>query len=282
MQLVMLLLIGSVALLGYAAGTIYRKNKLRKIRRAYPQKVRYTIMHDISPAEFGCIVDGTIGYKELVGEVILLYMQGAVKLTKGPSGKFFVDNTYTRTTKLTLVQQAILKEIGAGQVSLYALQPALEYAVRQSLTQKGWIVTKRPFIRGLTYLQDIYLIGGIAAGIAVGGIAGLCAALAGATGEDVYIIVLTTLLVELLLAMFAGLAAIFRGEMLQSARLALAATTKYAQEWKDVYGVYEYLRISGMDIFTPDYTTLNLKGIDPLYPYAVAAGLDKQVLKIFA
>jgi Predicted membrane protein (DUF2207) len=279
MELV-LLLIAVIALLGYATGYIVRKNKIRILKNSVVQKPLYKITENLSPAEFGCIVDGTVGYKELVAEIILLSLLGNVTFSKEASGKFSVTKTYNTSTKLTRTQGAILKGMD-NNTSLYDLLPNLKYEVTQSLVRKGWIVNKRPPLRGLSSVPGKYLFYVLCVCLAISAMAAFIAVVFRAPGEAIYMTVLLTLTIEIILALIAGVVIVFRGEMIHNTQFIMAATTKYSEDWKNVYGVYEYIRISGMDIFTPDYTTLDFTGLDPLYPYAVATGLDKKILGVF-
>ena len=126
-----------------------------------------------------------------------------------------------------------------------------------------------------TYTRNALIMG--AAGLLT---AVLITIVAGASSDTIVFTVVLTLSLEMVLGALAALVVVFRGEMIHSAQFTMAATTKYAQQWRDVYGVYEYIRVSGMDIFTPHYETMDFVGLDPLYPYAVAAGLDKKVIKL--
>ncbi|HJQ08534.1 MAG TPA: hypothetical protein VJ836_03595 [Candidatus Saccharimonadales bacterium] len=245
------------------------------------QKSLYKIAEDLSPAEFGCIVDGTVDYKELVAEIVLLSLQGQVTFAKGPSGKFRVVKTYSTSARLTPIQRAILKGLD-GDTRLYELLPTIRYEATQSLVRKGWIVSKKKPLRGLSSLPGRYVLYASCIGIACAAVATLIAVAMQASGVAIYMTAVLTLTIEVILALIAGLIVVFRGEMIHNAQFIMAATTKYTQDWKNVYGVYEYIRVSGMDIFTPDYETLDFKGLDPLYPYAVAAGLDKKILSAFA
>ena len=86
MEILPLLVVsGIVALLGSLAGHAIRRLHLRKLRKSNIQKPLYNIVDNLTPAEFGLIVDGAVGYKELVAEIILLAMRGQVTLTKPSS-----------------------------------------------------------------------------------------------------------------------------------------------------------------------------------------------------
>ncbi len=286
MELLLILsIISVVALLGYLTGYVMRKRRLSKLRRASIQKPLYNIQDDISPAEFGCIVDGTIGHKELVAEAILLAIKGHIDFVRNSVGRFSVvksDRTHLHSTNLTPIQSVIMKGLN-GRDGFFTLQPAVEHEVKQSLIRKGWIVGKKLPSRGLPEVSVRQVFIAVLTGLMVV-LAAVVAALAfGASGSDVFTIVLLTLGAEFILVVIIGsIVPVFRSEIMHEVRFTLAATAKYDQQWKDVYGVYEYMRVSGGDVFTPDYETLNFNELDLLYPYAVAVGLDKKVLRLFA
>lgn len=278
---VVLLIVGVVAVFGSLAGIAVRQARLRGLRKADVQKPLYTISDDLTPAEFGVIVDGAIGRKELVAEIILLAMRGQVVLNKLPSGSFRVVPVFSAIKDVTPIQGAILATLGQENAALLALPLTVEYETKRSLRSKGWIVDKKPPLRGLSDVPPTYTrITLIAAAIIVV-LAIMGTKLGGGSGILVYtVVVLTALAAEAVIISIVGLLIVFHGEMAHNAQFMLAASTKYAQQWKNVYGVYQYIRISGMDIFTPNYDTMDFSGLDPLYPFAVAAGLDKKIVKL--
>jgi hypothetical protein len=276
MELVLIVVL-VVGVLGHLAGRLVTKLKIRKIRQYHFQKPLYNIQGNLSPAEFGYIIDGTIGPREWTAEIILLTMQGHIKLKRLPSGAFNATKTLEGKTPLTSVQVTLLKSIdnpGADDIA------ALEYEVTKSLRQKGWIMSKKPPLRGLSKVPLKYIIIGFIINIIVCMATLLAGKAFDVSGEALYVAILLVLTVEAIVSIIAGFVIVFRGEMLHNARFIMTTTTKYKQQWKDAYGVYEYIRVSGMDIFTPDYETMNFKGLDPLYAYAVAAGFDKKVVKL--
>jgi hypothetical protein len=276
-----LILVGIVALLGNLAGYTVRRSRLRKLRKADIQKPLYSIQDDLSPAEFGLIVDGTIGHKELVGEIILLAMQGQVTLAKLSTGRFAVHKNLEVVRASTPIQNAILATIDGPNNGWINLQPALEYETRRSLVNKDWIINAKPPLRAFSDVPRSYTRTALVIG-ATGMAAVTALTLIFGTANDLWLFIPLALGFEMVFAALAAMVIVFHGEMIHNAQFVLAATTKYTQKWKDTYGVYEYIRVSGMDVFTPDYETMDFSGLDPLYPYAVAAGLDKKMLKLVA
>lgn len=276
MELVFIAVV-AVGVLGHLVGRLVTKLRIRRIRQRHLQKPLYSIQDDLSPAEFGYIVDGTIGLREWTGEIILLTMQGHIDLKQLPDGSFKVVKTLKGKTPLTSVQRALLKSLGSTNGDNTA---TLEYEVAHSLRQKGWIVSRKPPLRGLSEVPPKYIGIGFIINLIVCAATLLAGVAFDVSGDVLYIAIVLMLTMEVMVSIIVGFFILFRGEVLHNARFIMAATTKYEQQWKDVYGVYEYLRVSGMDIFTPDYKTMSLKGLDPLYAYAVAVGLDKKVVRL--
>lgn len=277
MELVLIIVVLAVGVLGHLAGRVVTRLRIRKIRQRHLQKPLYDIQDNLSPAEFGYIFDGTIGRREWTAEIILLTMRGYIKLERLPNGTFNAVKTLEGKLPLTSVQSALLKSMDNANVGDTA---TLEYEVTKSLRQKGWIMTRKPPLRGLSEVPLRYIIIGFIINLTVCMTMLLAGKAFGLSGETLYMAILLVLTAEAIVSVISGFVITFRGEMLHSARFIMAATTKYEQQWKDVYGVYEYIRVSGMDIFTPDYETMSFKGLDSLYPYAVALGLDKKVVKL--
>lgn len=276
----MLLAAGAVVLLGNLAGYGIRRQRLRKLRKASIHKPVYNIENNVTPAEFGLVVDGAVGYKELVAEIVLLAIRDQVTLTQQPSGTFKVSRNHAAVKQATPIQAAILTALGQQNVGLFTLLPMLKYETERSLVGKGWIVNKQPPLRGLSDVPSEYVRTAVILGLVGLVIAVAVAFIAGASTTDLYVIVAVTLGAEMVIGALVAMVVVFRGELIHNARFVMAATNKYDQQWEEVYGVYEYLRVSGMDIFTPEYETMNFTGLDPLYPYAIAAGLDKKIIKL--
>lgn len=279
-----LLLMGLAVLFGSAIGFAIRKYSFRKLRLSTLQKPQYAIEDDVSPAEFGYIVDGKIGRKELVSELVQLYTGGHVALDRNQAGKLIVSKTFGGWghTQISTLQAELLKYISGGRQTIDILLPVLEREARRSLTEKGWIKNLPVPMRASSALsssQIIKTVWFIAISLAVAAITGIAG---GFTAANTYLLAGAVLLVEIILLIVGGLVLIMRGEALFAAGISVSMSSQYRERWKNLSGVYDYLRVSGMDIFTPDYDKPNFQELDRLYPYAVAAGLDKRILKEFA
>lgn len=280
MEYVFLVLLIAI-LLGSLLGLIARKNLIRRIKIRTLQKPQYSIEDDLSPAEFGFIIDGVLGHKEMVAEVIQLSLKGHIKLSKNSSGKLVVERIHGTQDHLSPLQAAILKEIGVSGGIPYILPDVIEYETLKSLSEKGWIIIPTSSPRFMTELSPGYIIMMTLVGLAGLLIVYVSASLLGLRGENLYLTVSLSFVFELILGIILGLTVIVKGEMQHTTGAIRGATTKFKRNWRHVNGVYNYMRISGMDIFTPDYETLDFNGLDKLYPYAVAAGLDGEVLDLF-
>jgi len=73
----------------------------------------------------------------------------------------------------------------------------------------------------------------------------------------------------------------FKNEFNKKTVIIEQVSQQHGKDWEDVQRFYKYLEVSGADQFTPNYEDLNLSEMDQLYPYWVALGFDKKIVKLF-
>ncbi len=286
MEFVLLVAAGAT-LVGSAIGAAIRRYMLRRLRKSRTQKPEYNIEEDISPAEFGYIIEGKVGAKELIAELIWLHNKGFIQMARDASGKVIATSKLKTNDRLPNVDQVLMKVIFRGGFQpvvvrdvVATMQPIIEFAALDSLNKKGWVKTTRPYLRGGSIMPAKYILGAtgvVLVACALIYVAGLVFGLASEFLSELYMLTFTA---AFILGAICLLVVVVRGEALTSAGMMMHTTDTYKENWHKVNGVYDYLRVSGNDIFTPDYQTLAFQKVDKLYPYAVAAGLDKKVLRI--
>lgn len=77
-----------------------------------------------------------------------------------------------------------------------------------------------------------------------------------------------------------GVMYIMRGGFKDTSVVARNYSPQYKHSYDEMIGLRQYLTVSGMDTMTPDYTTLDFRTLDTLYPYAVALGMDKRLIEL--
>jgi hypothetical protein len=174
-----------------------------------------------------------------------------------------------------------MKELTHDSKHLYNILPVLKHATLESLRRKGWVARRSAPLWAGSAIDPLAMVK-IGLAMAATELAVLTACLTlGLAGDETYTVVVLTLGLEVFALVLAGLFLIARGEAHRAAGLLIHPTPLYKQEWHKVHSVFWYIRVSGMDVFTPDYKALDFAGLDSLYPYAVAAGFDRRVVTLF-
>jgi hypothetical protein len=269
----------AVSLWGAGLGLLYRRAHYRRLAAATLGKPEYDIARDLSPAEFSMIVTGRITRGAIAGEILWLAMHGYIGLTRDDRGR--VAATRERLSaggRLSELQTEALKELfyrvlpgSPAPLRDARLTGLLRYQTLKSLQEKGWINPAMPYLRGNSAMPQRYwviLMSALLAGLIVPWAISGSIYVAGAV-ETVIVI----------LAVIWGYWIIFTGHFRDAAGIALRTSDMYKTDYDKVYGVYEYMKVSGMDTMLPEHGSLTFKGLDPLYPYAVAAGLDRRIVK---
>lgn len=298
----------AVLFLSRTSGRFYTNFTLWRIRRRGIMRPEYEKFEDCSPAEFGVIIDGQCGRDELVAEIIYLVNRGYIGLSGAADGTI-APALLARTPSAPVsdVDKFLLSAIAQGQVPDVT---EFKKVVLQSLGSKGWVTTRRFWgfdladrvWRALGRLslitRVILLLALIVFGIPFLGFIVLMVS-GGVSDPYVHSGASDTLGFFGMLVMFGGLLllalAIITPVLLVLATplyvfvqgfkgvtiVARNHSPKYKQHYRDVLGLHQYLSVAGMDTMTPDYEKLDFRGLDPLYPYAIAAGLDGKIVEMF-
>ena len=281
---ILALFIIAISSIGYLSGYLARRWRIRTIRRSTTQKAAYELVQDLSPAEFGYIIDGKFDAKEVAAELVVLYTRGFINVLINEDGSKKIVKNVGQRGRLTDMQTTILKQIPAQNGALfYSLVDDVRYAAEQSLIKKGWIVhRKRPISEiDLLDIKSSYRAICLLLLLVAPVIWFLCF-IFGVRGTALQMTPILYLTALFIVSFIIGLILLFKGKRQLGMGIVFAASPTFARDWKDIYGVYEYIRVSGMDTFTPNYENYDFTGLDKLYPYAVAAGLDKKIISMFS
>lgn len=285
-ELVLLTLILLGMLVGTICGILYRRAKIRQIRSRQTNIPAYQLEHHLSPVEFAIICEGTVTNQAVIAQLVALIMSGRLTVERSHTGTLILrrathqtdapsdDTAYIRHFIQSNQDQAIFS--GGGY-----LKSAMSYEAIKSLKQKGWLNDDldkqlRPVLSGpaITILGIAFLIGG-------GGVAMILLGITKSLLLENIAILMILIAIIILLIMIVRYTFIFNAQKSfhSNSRIVRAITPRFVQEYHTVYDVYTYLKVSGLDTMTPDYDTLDFKGLDALYPYAITVGLDPKIIR---
>ncbi|HEY0965390.1 MAG TPA: hypothetical protein VGE13_02820 [Candidatus Saccharimonadales bacterium] len=302
------ILVGIIIFLGKGTGRGYTSVSLTRLKRQGVVRPEYEKFGDCTPAEFGMIIDGRCDRDEMIAEIIHLYLRGYIMLEKDQNGKIISK----MTPNVNLETTSDIDKLLLGAIANNRLPDVwrFEEVVMDSLRAKEWVIERQNamgimkrlgkwLIRLSVFTKVFLTIFGVLFVVPALGFM-ILAVTAG--GEDLFTyagadsagaiyamsmligvmasLLLITLGLPVVLAVVAATYTFvesFRGVTI----IARNYSPKYEQHYRDVIGLRQYLAVSGMDTMTPDYATLDFKGLDPLYPYAIAADLDKTITRMF-
>lgn len=286
MELALLILILSGMFVGTVCGVLYRRAKIAQIRSRQTSIPAYQLDHHLSPVEFAIICEGVVTDRAVAAQLIALVMNRHLSVERSDEGKIIIRRADSQTRKTSEDVAFIRHFVPNDQTEAIFtggsyLRSPLSYEAMTSLKQKGWLSEDAHELEGAT------ISGPTIAAISI-------AFLVGGAGIVMISLDMTrTLLFEniaILMMLFAVIILVFliirytfiyhaQKSFRSHSRVARLITPRFTQEYHTVYGIYLYLKVSGLDTMTPDYATLDFEGLDKLYPYAVAVGLDPKIIK---
>ena len=268
--------------LGWFFGKLAWNNRRSKVLAAKQSIVEYDLSHRLTPAEFAMLINGVASSDAALGQLAYLLYHHVVTLSRERPG---LNLTVIKPVKQLSADESIMLQdakrlietygSGARSAASESVLVAIQNNTLNSLQEKGWI-SERParaiisdkkmvimaFLSGIvisiaTILQknDVFLLQLISVVMYIVAIIGY-----------IVIILYFTALREFFTS--------YRKRSLITRRI----SSKYRNEYTKVHGVYTYIKVAGLDTMTPDYADLSsIQGLDKLYPYAVAIGLDTRL-----
>lgn len=265
--------------LGKLCAKIKTEKELKNIRSQSIEKAEYSLLYTLEPIEFALLCSGAIDKNALAGQVVRLATEKVIELRFGNSG-------FLEATRSTQVQP---HEDMRSTVSLFSklsqplaldtftLQPdKITLEIEQRLTKKGWLSpedARRNEFNSERY--DRALLAATITSLVVGfaSIAGLISL----SGTDQEIATTIAALCALSLLIILALVIFVRSFKIaynKHSRILRSITPAFRERFSKIYGLYLYMKVSGLDTMTPAPDDLTFSGLDKLFPYAVAAGLD--------
>lgn len=244
---------------------------------------QYDLPEKLTPVEFALLCDGRMTRQAAIGQVVYLAMKGIVDLSRDPNQNTVAVSFHRgkeTATDAPVVHELLPLEGQYRHLPISReLRTSLERDAEASLQAKGWLDPKNDF--GEKRFKNLIVI--MAAVTLAMMVVSAVALVSGAASHDnalaaiVLVVSIVVLVSSLVTIVFGTFVYHLVRYFYQDARIARRVNAKFRQHYNLVYGIYLYLRVSGSDTMTPDYATLDLSGLDALYPYAIAAGLDEQI-----
>lgn len=259
--LILLLLTGLGILLGLLAAKLSRKHRLKGALSKKPVIAHYDLVYRLNPIEFEAICTGRVTVNGLAGFIAWAIMNGRAIVSEHSITFVGISSNERR------LFEALLPSSALNHTTPLVLD---------SLTRQGWLRDLSQSSNRHTLKRSSAIAACVAAVSLILGTAGifnivlgneqtgLALAVIGAAGFAVALIWATSIHVGV-------------EHFVKNTQITSRISPTYLERYHNIYGVYHYMLVSGMDIMTPDYSTLNMRGLDDLYPYAVAAGLDKKL-----
>lgn len=276
-----------LALIGYFVGVAYRNAHIKNTKARTLQKSEYALQDKLTPAEFQLLMKGSVNRNALAGEIIALQNQGYIHINRDTTGKPIATQTVKEWRNAQPLQRQLLASIfpryAHSSYDLSTSKPLLRelrYYARKSLESKGWITPPRLHLTIDSLMPKRYYTRLGIALITTPMFMFVLGKQLGMDNESLFILTLLGGVVVLCGSVITALTIHLIDYFRRGAAHTLHVTEKYKAEYAKAYGVYIYLSVSGMDTMTPEYDSLEFSGLDTLYPYAVAVGMDKEVTRL--
>lgn len=259
--------------IGRSIGKHRRQKSLQKILDQKTIIPAYSLEHLLSPLEFEMLCTGKASKNGVAGTIAQSIMRGEASAKEDDDS--LTINMISPQDRLALhamlyppVDSSLRRELAAIALG--------------SLFSKGWVTDPniKHDIQTTGFKYEIISLAVIVLGLFIG-IVGISFIV---TDHDTYqkigialaLIGVFGVVTSLFVLFFIRVASI---QIIVSSPIARRITPKFQDKYQEIYGLFLYMKVSGMDTMTPDYKTLDMRGLDRLYPYAVAVGLDKKLTK---
>lgn len=268
-----LLVLYVVALaIGLSIGAKRRRNTIKKSLKDRILIAEYSLEHELNPLEFELIYRGSISRRGAAGFISQAIMSKQAIVKDDQSIEVYPSN-HNEKRIFTTIQKGV---IGDSIQALTAL-------TLDSLTHKGWISSLSPQDEkiNMSYRHEIKSLLVLAAGLIISFFSAFMITDKSGMMQDTGIAAALVGLAAITYALFKILfVRVIDISALSSSQISKRIAPKFSKKYRDIHGLFTYIKVSGMDTMTPDYDNLSLKGLDKLYPYAVASGLDKKIVKL--
>lgn len=278
----LLVLSFSGALIGILIGRYTWNRRQAEALKSAPLTATYQLIDKLTPAEFALLYEGKVTDKAVFGNIVYLIQHDILTITKTKTGlklDFRPAKAKTNEQRSVLHSLRSLKSEYPNHIQITSTLVDTTRSTQKSLELKGWIGSEsnssdfRAFDMRLFVAVLTLLIGSLVSIVLILSPSQPIQIIGAMIGAVTVVLFFTIILI-------ASSIRAFLSSFRNSSYLARRISEKYQAGYKDLHGLYIYLKVSGLDTMTPDYNDLStIKGLDRLYPYAVAVGLDKQIVK---
>lgn len=258
--------------IGLSIGAKRRRDTIKKSLKDRILIAEYSLEYELSPLEFELLYLGSISRRGVAGLISQAIMSGQA-VVKDDQSIEIRPLGHNEKRIFTTIQDGVVRN---------SIQ-ALTALTLNSLTHKGWISNLDPRDEkiNMSYRHEIKSLLVMVVGLVISCSAVFMITQGPGIVQSISIAVALAGLATITYALFK----IFFVRVIDisaqsSSQISKRITPKFRNKYRDIHGLFTYIQVSDMDTMTPDYDSLDLKGLDRLYPYAVASGLDKKIVKL--
>lgn len=262
---------------GFATGKVAANLKYKRLEQKFRAIPKYEAPENISPAEFAFLLTGRVSKKAIVGELIYMHMKGFIKLSNSNIEPIKIGS-------LSVHQRILLNELSISSYKYKNWHP-FEYRLKLGLVNKGLIkkiVTRRSIFRDVSsefrHQAQLVIFMIVLSVVAVVIVLATNSDVANPPGSTYFAVTIVVLSVVIFLTFLYVFYFVAKEYFRAANGISNNTTEDYGISWQEFRSVLYYMKFTGMDTMTPNYDSMDFSGLDPLYPYAVAIGLDKQIV----
>ncbi|PID33379.1 hypothetical protein CR969_00990 [Candidatus Saccharibacteria bacterium] len=250
--------------LGSLAGRWLSKKRLADIKQQNTIIPIYELSPLLNPLEFEAICTGRVTQNGIAGLIVKALMdknasvsvEGQIKLGNIPD-----------------VDRRIIELIRSGKPDRQE-QHLISKLTFRSLVKKGWlredydseqISSDKQSIIGLITVIISLIIGTFGIGLILS---------SDENTQTIGVILAATGIIGIIISLNRYFMIFF----IRNSRFVKNIVPDKHPLYQQIFGLYLYMKVSGLDTMTPDYDSLDVSGLDDLYPYAIATGLDKKII----
>lgn len=284
---VFLLLMIAGYVFGKLVAWLHTRQKIYHITKQDIQAVQFELFEALDPIEFALLLRGTMSQDAIYGQLVYLTQQGYITLRRDShTHLLYVTRNTSRISRSSITIQTLkaFSDLAHPLVFSFDVEELLNIT-RQSLRDKGWL--KRNALRSTNEVIARYDRLLFIASIAMFSLLVLAAIIIMAFAKYMYsplgyaffYVCLGLLAADLIIIILGTFGRIFYRQAYSGTLTIRSIAPKYRKFYKNILGLYTYMKVSGLDTMTPQDGDLTFSDIDKLYPYAVSTGIDVEIKK---
>ena len=284
-----IILIASLAmpfLLGKAYAKAKTKRELDNIRSKSIEKAEYDLLYDLQPVEVSVLCTGYLDQHAIAGQAVYFASQGIINLRRNDqSGR--VESIRNRLITPSDDSRSLvglfseLHEPFPLPSRIYD-DSWLLLETEKRLIKKGWLLPAE--LRHSDFKTEkfdkILLVSTIVS-LSVGFLSIVGLVTFEEPQQELAIALALICIISIwLILIFAIYIRSFKITYDKHSRVLRSITPAFREKFSKLYGLYIYMKVSGLDTMTPMPGDLTFSGLDKLFPYALALGLDPKTTKM--